>query len=261
MAFAAAARRRPIEGATATFGVSDRVTFLRKTYAHLGGALIAFALVTAGMMKYATDLSLRLSLMGNNGMLSLLLVIVGFIVVSVVAQRLALSETSRGLQYLGLGLAVVLWSVLAQPMIWMTIVKFGNPAEIVTGDGIHAALSAKAALVLGEATIVTLAIFVGLTVTVFITKKDFTFLRGILSMSMFGLLGVVLAAAIFGFHLGMIYSAFVILLMAGYILYETSLIMNYVRPTQYVAAALLLFTSIIQLFIHVLRILAEANRR
>jgi hypothetical protein len=31
---------RPIEGAVATLGVSDRVTFLRKTYAHLGAALI-----------------------------------------------------------------------------------------------------------------------------------------------------------------------------------------------------------------------------
>jgi hypothetical protein len=34
MAFAQAARLRPIEGAVATVGVSDRVAFLRKTYAH-----------------------------------------------------------------------------------------------------------------------------------------------------------------------------------------------------------------------------------
>ena len=34
---------RPIQGAVATLGVSDRVAFLRKTYAHLGVALIAFA--------------------------------------------------------------------------------------------------------------------------------------------------------------------------------------------------------------------------
>ena len=35
MAFAQSAR--PIPGAVATLGVSDRVTFLRKTYGHLAG--------------------------------------------------------------------------------------------------------------------------------------------------------------------------------------------------------------------------------
>jgi FtsH-binding integral membrane protein len=242
-------------------GVSDRVMFLRKTYAHLGGALIAFAVVTAAMMKYATELSLKLSFAGTGGVGAFILVIGLFMLVNWGAQRLAMSETSRGLQYLGLGLAVVLWSVLAQPMIWYTIVKFGHTSEIVSGDGIHAALSAKAALVLGEATIVTLAIFIGLTITVFLTKKDFTFLRGILTISVFALIGVSLASMIFGFSMGMIWSGLVILLMAGYILYQTSLVASYFRPTQHVAAAVMLFTTVVTLFIHVLRILAEANRR
>ena len=253
--------RRPIPEAVATLGVSDRVVFLRKTYAHLGAALILFALVTAGMMNYATGLSLKLAFAGSSGLGSMLLVLLCFIGVSYLAQRLAASETSRALQYVGLALAVVLWSVLAQPIIWFTIAKFGNPADVFAGGTLHAALSAKAAAVLGEATVITLAIFIGLTVTVFVTKKDFTFLRGILSISMFALIGVVLAAMIFGFQLGVIYSGVVVLVMAGYILYETSLVMAYFRPTQYVAAAVMLFTTVIMLFIHILRILAESQRR
>jgi FtsH-binding integral membrane protein len=260
MAFAQAARR-PIEGAVATLGVSDRVAFLRRTYAHLGGALIAFALLTAGMMKYMTETSIRLSTWGGNGAGGMILFLVLFLLVNWGAQRLAQSEASRALQYLGLGIGVLLWSVLAQPIIWFTVIKFGNPAELFAGNELHLALSGKAAAVLGEATVITLAIFIGLTATVFITRKDFTFMRGALSIASFALIGVALASLLFGFHIGVIWSALVILLMAGYILMQTSLVMNYFRPTQHVSAALMLFATIVNLFIQVLRVLAELNRR
>lgn len=258
MAFAQAARlNRPIPGAVATVGVSDRVAFLRKTYAHLGGALVAFALLTAGMMKYATGLSLKLAFAGSQGMGSAVLVLLLFIGISYGAQRLAMSETSRGLQYLGLGLTVLLWSILAQPIIWFTLVKFGSTG-VLSGEDM---LSAKAAMVLGEATVLTLAIFLGLTLTVFYTRKDFSFLGGILSIAMWAMVGVALASWIFGFNIGMIYSGIIVMIMAGYILFQTSLVMKSFRPTMYVAAALMLFTTVVMLFIHLLRILAEANRR
>ena len=66
MAFAQAARR-PIEGAVATLGVSDRVEFLRKTYGLLGLALLAFAAITAGMMRFATAFSLHFSAWAFSG--------------------------------------------------------------------------------------------------------------------------------------------------------------------------------------------------
>jgi FtsH-binding integral membrane protein len=254
---ALSATARPIEGAVATLGVSDRVMFLRKTYAHLGGALIAFAVVTAVMMKYMTELSLKLSFAGRSGMGSMIVVLLLFVAVSYGAQKLAMSQTSRGLQYLGLGISVILWSILVQPMIWMTIAKFGTTDVI----DVNNLLSPKATLVLGESAVITIAIFLGLTLTVFYTKKDFSFLRGALSIGMFFVIGMAFAGLIFGFSFGMLLSGFVILLMSGYILYQTSLIMNYFPPTMHVAAALMLFTTVVTLFIHVLRIVAEMNRR
>ena len=252
MAFAQAARSyRPIEGAVATVGVSDRVAFLRKTYAHLGGALIAFAALTAFMMSQMSELSLRWAFWGSQGM-HWLLVLGLFIVVNIGAQRLAYAETSRGLQYLGLGLAVVMWSFLIQPMIWVAVIKFGNPAEIFAGDSVHVVLSAKAAAVIGESTIITLAIFIGLTVTVFMTKKDFSFMRGILSICTFAALGMIVASILFGFTLGSLFSAAMVLLMSGYILYQTTLVMKSFRPTQHVAAALMLFATVVTLFLYIL---------
>ncbi len=257
---ALSATARPIAGAVATLGVSDRVTFLRKTYAHLGGALIAFAVLTAAMMKYATALSLKLAFAGSNGFGGLILVLGCFMLVSWGAQKLAMSQTSRGLQYLGLGLGVVLWSVIAQPIIWITVAKFGAH-DVLAGSENSVILTSQAAAVLGEATIITIAIFLGLTLTVFYTKKDFTPMAGMLSIALWAIIGVSLASALFGFHTGVLLSGAVILVMAGYILVQTSLVMNYFPPQMYVAAALMLFGTVVTLFIHVLRIVGSMQNR
>lgn len=243
---------RPIEGAVATVGVSDRVNFLRKTYAHLGVALIAFAAITAGMMKFMTETSLRFSGWALQGQLNWLLILVLFMVVGVVAQRLAQSQTSRGLQYLGLGIAVVAEAVLLQPIIWIAIARFGNLGMFLAGES--GGMGAAGSIIL-QAAVITMAIFVGLTATVFVTKKDFSFLRGILTIGTFAVIGVILAAMLFGFSLGALFCGAVILLMAGYILYQTTMVMSYFPPSGYVAASLMLFSTIATLFWYVLQLL------
>jgi FtsH-binding integral membrane protein len=240
MAFAATSHR-PIEGAVATVGVSDRVSFLRKTYAHLGVALIAFAAIAGGMMRFAPEFSRGFSRWAiSGGGWNWMIVIGAFMLVGWLAERLAMSETSRGLQYLGLGIFVVAESLILQPILWILLYRFG-----ATG----------ATSIIGEATIITLAIFVGLTLTVFLTKKDFSFLRGILVVASFGAIGVILASIIIGFSLGAIFCGLMILIMAGYILFQTSIIMKAFPPTAYVAAALMLFSTIATLFWYVLQLL------
>jgi uncharacterized protein len=254
---------RPIEGAVATVGVSDRVAFLRKTYGILGGSLIAFAVLTGGVMRFATEASLGYSrwFYGYQGPhLPLarwhgLLVLGLFIGVTLLAQRLAQSGTSRALQYLGLGAGIVAYSALLQPVLWGLIFGFGDRAMLEAG----VLLSGQAASILGQAIVITLAIFIGLTITVFITRKDFSFLRGVLMIGTFAILGVGVAAWIFGFSLGALYCGAGILLMAGYILYDTSRIMSYFSPSAYVAAALMLFSTVATLFLYVLQLLMSLN--
>src|SRR5262245_58704264 len=258
MAFGQSASARPIEGAVATMGVSDRVAFLRKTYAHLGVALIAFAAITAGMMKFATETSLKFSGWALSGRWSWLLILGLFMVVGYVAERLARSETSRGLQYVGLAIFLIAEAVLLQPMLWLLIIRFGDPQMIGLEGGM---LVGQAASILMQAVVITLAIFIGLTLTVFVTKKDFSFMRGALAIGTFAALGVILASAIFGFSLGALFSGAMILLMAGYILYQTSMVMSYFPPSGYVAASLMLFSTVATLFWYVLRLLMELNRR
>ncbi len=259
---ALASSARPIEGAVATLGVSDRVAFLRKTYAHLGVALIAFAAITGGLMRFAPKVSWGFSKWALQGRYTWLAVLGLFMVVGWVAQKLAESDSSRGLQYVGLGLAVTAEAVLLQPMLWILMLRFGNPEAMFTStDGITPMLSPLAASILTQAVVITLAIFIGLTAVVFVTKKDFSFMRGVLAICTFAALGVILASLMFGFSLGAVFSGLMILLMAGYILYQTSLVMSSFPPAGYVAAALMLFSTIATLFWYVLRILMELNSR
>jgi FtsH-binding integral membrane protein len=255
MAFAQSAARRPIAGAVATLGVSDRVTFLRRTYGLLGVSLIAFAAITAGIMRFATQTSFHYSTWALRGQLNWLIVFGLFMGVGYVARQLAMSESSRGLQLAGLGLFVVAESLLLQPILWVLILRFGNRMMLQSG----VLMSGQAAAILAQAVVITLSIFIGLTLTVFLTRKDFSFLHGALSIGSFAVLGVIIASWLFGFSLGALFCGAVILLMAGYILYQTTQVMSYFPPTAYVAAALMLFSTIATLFWYVLQLLMSLN--
>lgn len=230
---------RPIHGAVATLGVSDRVDFLRKTYGLLGVALIGFAVICFGMMRYAPEMSIKWTVWALSGY-HWLLVIAMFMGVGMIAERLANSETSRALQYLGLTISVVAYGFLFQPLLWYVFAKLG----VSSGTGL-----------ITQAAVITLAIFVGLTLTVFLTKKDFSFLRGALMIGSFAAIGVIITSILFGFSLGGLFAGAMILLMAGYVLYQTSLVMSHFPPTAHVAAALMLFSTVATLFWYVIRLL------
>jgi len=256
----AQANLRPIAGAVATVGVSDRVHFLRKTYGLLGIALVAWAGITAGMMRFATGTSLSFSRWAFSGQWNWILVLVMFMVVGWIAQRLAVSQTSRALQLAGLGIFVTAEALLLQPLLWYVMFRFGNPAEMFQAGSVQPHLSGTGASLILQAALITLTIFIGLTVTVFVTKKDFSFMRGALAIGSFAMLGIIIASAIFGFHLGALFCGFGIIVLSGYILYQTSLAMSYFPPTAYVAAALMLFSTVATLFWYVLQLLMSLRR-
>jgi uncharacterized protein len=240
----ALAHSRPIPGAVATAGVSERVAFLRRTYGHLGAALVGLAVLTYALMTYATEFSFGFSRWALQGQLNWILVLGAFMLTGYIAERLATSDSSRGMQYVGLGLGVVAQSIILQPLLWVAVLRFGDGSTAL----------------IGQAIAITLAIFIGLTLTVFVTKKDFSFMRGVLMVASFAALGIILASWIFGFSLGLIFVAAMIALMAGYILYQTSLVMQYFPPTHHVAAALMLFSTISTLFWYVLQLLMSLRR-
>ena len=98
-------------------------------------------------------------------------------------------------------------------------------------------------------------IFLGLSAYALTTRKDFSFLAGFLMVGMF----VVLGAALLNIFLGipalfLTVNAAVILIMSGFILYETSQIIHN-GETNYIMATASLFLSLINLFQALLHIL------
>jgi hypothetical protein len=240
---------RPIQGAVATQGVSDRVEFLRKTYKHLGFALVLWTALTAGIFQYLPGFSRSFSQMAlGHGGGGWFVVIILFAVVKSIANKLAMSDSSAVPQYIALVLSPLAEAIILQPVLWILFARFTGSAT-------------SPEKILFEASAITMIIFLGLTATVFLTKKDFSFLRGILNIGMFAMIGIALLSWLVGFNLGMLYCAFAVALMAGYILYQTSSVMAYFPPTKHVAAALMLYSTIATLFWYILQILMSTSRR
>lgn len=82
---------------------------------------------------------------------------------------------------------------------------------------------------IGAAAITTLLLVGGLTFTAF-SIKDFSFLRSFLTMAGFIAFGAIIASVICGFSLGVWFSALMVLLCAGFILYDTSNIIHHYLP-------------------------------
>lgn len=105
----------------------------------------------------------------------------------------------------------------------------------------------------------TAGIFLGLSAYVLTTKRDFSYLGGFLFAGLIGAILVGLAAWFFALPmLSLAVSGVMVLLMSGYILYDTSEIVNG-GETNYISATISLYLDILNLFIHLLQILGALS--
>jgi FtsH-binding integral membrane protein len=223
---------------------SERALFIRRTYAHLAGAILAFMGVEFlffQLLGQEGQIAV-LNKLAAGGRFSWLIVLLAFMGASWIAQTWARSETSQAMQYVGLGLYVVAEAVIFLPLL-IIAANFAGPSVIPT------------------AAILTLAVFGGLTLSVFVTKKDYSFMQPILCVGSLIALGVIVASCLVGFNLGTIFSFVMVALMSGYILYYTSQVMLYYRTDQHVAASLALFAAVATLFWWILRIVMASSSR
>lgn len=217
-----------------------RAAFIRKTYMHLAGAILLFAGLEAVLLNSPfAPAFVRLIAGAPYGWL---MVLGAFVVTGWMARGMAHGATSPGMQYLGLGAYVVAQAIIFVPILYIAT-HYTSPEVIPTAAGL------------------TLALFLGLTFVAFTSGQDFSFLRGILCMGGFIALGLIGCSILFGFSLGLYFSAAMVGLASASILYDTSNIIRYYRTNQHVGAALELFASVALLFWYILRILMKLNRR
>jgi modulator of FtsH protease len=193
---------------------------LRNTY-----ALLSMTLIFSGLMAF-TGIAMQI----GHGT-ALIADIVAIVMLWFVLPRTANSATGIPVIFaitglLGLGLGPILSYYLSV-----------NPSIVMTALG------------------GTGVIFLGLSAYTLTTRKDFSFMGGFLMVGLF----VVLGAALLNIFLAMpvlflVINAAIIMIMSGFILYETSSIIHG-GETNYIMATASLFLSILNLFQALLHIL------
>ena len=211
----------------------EKAGFIRRTYGHLAIAIAAFALIEYQLISMGLGEKAMAILATSKW--SWLLVLGAFMGVGMLANKWAHSNTSREMQYAGLGLYVVAEAIIFLPLIFMA-------ARFAPG-------------VLENAALITGSLVAGISLVVFTTRKDFSFMGPALKIGGLVALGMIVASIAFGFQLGLMFSGVMVLFAGGCVLYTTSNVLHTYREDQHVAASLALFASIALMFWYVVQFL------
>ena len=198
---------------------ADRVEFIHKTYQHLALAIAAFVGAEAFLLSLPGIDALAYSMLN-----SWFLVLGAFVLVSWIAEKWAASAVSLGKQYAGLALYIVAEAIIFVPLMYVA--------------------SAYDSAAIAKAGVATGIVFAGLTAFVLISKKDLSFLRGLLVVISFGALALIVISMLFGMALGTWFSVAMVVFAGGAVLYHTSNVLHHYQPGQHVAASLALFASV-----------------
>ena len=210
---------------------NSRGRFISRTYNHLFLAISAFTLIEVFLFRSGMAEPMARAMLGT----SWLLVLGGFMVLSWIARGMAHKAESKLAQYAALTLYVVGQAIIFVPLLWLAD-KYA-PGAITSAAAI------------------TFIAFTVLTLVVFFTRKDFSFLRGILMWGGIIALVLVVGGVVFGFQLGTYFSVAMVALAGAAILYDPSNVLHHYPEDRYVAAALELFASVALMLWYVLRLL------
>ncbi len=216
---------------------NTRVTFLVRVYQHLALAVAAF--VAFETILFMTGIAEGLADFLSRSRGGWLLILGGFTIVSMIASRSAHNLANVSAQYAGLfGLALA-EAVIFAPFLYFVFDSDGGTATV------------------GSAAVVTAVGFAGLSLVAFVTRRDLSFLRPLVMWGSLVALGLIVAAVIFSFQLGIVFSLAMIGLAGASILYQTQTIVRTYPEWAYVGAAVSLFGSLMMLFWYILRLFSR----
>lgn len=210
--------------------VTERAVFIARTYSHLFGAIVGFTALEVFLFRSGIAEPIAQALLSVNW----LLVLGAFILVSWLASRVAARAESPGTQYAALVGFVVAEAVIFVPLLF--VANFYAPGAIQS------------------AATMTLLGFTGLTAVAFVTRSDFSFLRGLVMWGVVVALLLIVGSVLFGFELGTWFSVAMVGVAGAAILYDTSAVLHKYPEDRYVAASLQLFASVALMFWYVLQL-------
>ncbi len=213
----------------ATASVEARSQFIWKCYAHVVGAILAFAAIEAYLIQSGIAERIAQPMMQN-----WLLVLGAFMLASWGASHVAHRIESKQMQYAAFGFFVVVEALIFAPLLYIAYTY--QPGVIDSAAG------------------TTILGCIGLIAVAMITRKDFSFLRGILMWAFILAMVGIVSSLLFGFQLGTWFSVGMIGFAGAAVLYDTSNIMHHYPEERYVAASMALFASIALMFWYILQL-------
>ena len=214
--------------------VEDRSDFIWKCYAHVVGAILAFAAIEVYFFQSGIAERIAGPMLNNWWMVLGVFILAGW-----GATHVAHRVQSINAQYAAFAAFIVLEALIFAPMLFIASIR--APGIIDSAAGVT---------VLG---------CVGLIATVMVTRKDFSFLRGMLVWLFFLALAAIVGSLLFGFELGTWFSVAMIGFAGAAVLYDTSNILHHYPQDKYVAASMQLFASIAMMFWYILRLFMSRN--
>ena len=225
----------PNQAPVAALGSDSRAAFIARTYSHVALAILAFTLIESYFFSSGLAAEIAPRILGVNW----LLILGAFMIVGWLASHVAHTVDSKPLQYLALAGFVLAEAIIFLPLLYIAMLM--EPTIIESAAG------------------VTLLGTGGLTAVAFITRRDFSFLRGVLVWGGVLALVAIAGSVLFGFQMGTWFSVAMIGFAGAAVLYDTSNVMHHYPEDRYVAAALELFASIALMFWYVLRLFMSRN--
>jgi FtsH-binding integral membrane protein len=209
--------------------VDSRSVFISRTYTHLVAGILGFVLVELALFESGYAATIARFMFGFSWML----ILGAFMLIGWLATRTAQTSSSIGMQYFAYAAYVVAEALIFVPLLYVA--------------------DAKAPGTIDSATLITILGAGGLMFVAHRTRKDFSFLRGVLMWGGVLALIAIVGGLVFGFQLGTWFSVAMIGFAGAAVLYDTSNIIHTYPEDRYVSAAMQLFASIALMFWYVLR--------
>ena len=223
---------KPIASSVVQEDASVQMGFLQKVYSLF---LLGLVSATAGAFTTMTDPDVARAVLGH-------FIIVTLVYFGVFFLALAVRKTP-GINIVALLAFTFVSGAYFAPALMLAVLKTGSMDVVF------------------QAAAITGSIFVGLTAYTFISKKDFSFLGGIVYVGLFAVIGIMLVNFFIQSEAATIAVSWIgSVLFSLFILFDTSRIMRTHESDEYVSGALSLYLDFINLFLFVLRILSGGRR-
>ncbi|MFT7580372.1 MAG: modulator of FtsH protease [Myxococcota bacterium] len=215
--------------------VAERLAFIRKVYGWMFAGIAMTVIGTALSVKMGWAQSLAFS-----GIFVHILLMVAWIGSAYMVQKVRHVQTWNVVAFAGYALFT---GFVISDIVFVAML-------VATNNG------AAAGTYVIQAMVLTLIAFGSLSAYAFFTKRDFSFLRGMLTVGLIVMLVAIVASFfIQSSALHLIISIFGVLLFAGYTLYDTQKVLRTYPDGEHVAGAMTLFLDFVLMFVYILNLI------